>query len=592
MSSPVEIRRHGNRLWRAGAGALFLASALLATWPLALHMGRSIPRGTEPAATVPLFNLWTIWWNGAWPAADARGYWDAPIFAPHPAAFALSEPQPATMLVAPLQCLGAPPALGFNIYLLLALWLNGVATRQLLRRAGLGEPAAIGGGLFVQWLPFTHWQLGVLQLIPLFGEAWAILAMIRLVERPTLGRGAGLGLALAVSWFTCCHHALFFAVLLAASGGWLIASKCRSREFWRSLTAGVAVASVLIGPGAVSQYRLLRAERFQRGPEWDQQLSLQAGDLATTFHSPLPVERWIGMSPQGRWPASPGWVKCVLAAIGAVVGLGRAGRRRWTLFALTWTCAAALLAMGPNFRIGSAVPWEWLRSGVPGFEHVRNVFRFGLFAQLGVAWLAAGGIDALVGGFRERSDVTSDPDSARRRFPARRMVAAVAIVLGCVECWPLPQRLLALPSRARGWTWVDAVRERTPPDALLACLPFPVRLDVADFETETWWMFHQRHHGRALLNGYSGYFPDSYRELREGVQTFPDASSVERLGLAGATALAVDRQRVPDGGVELAGGGFVYERIFEGGIGGVDVYLRRDGEGRFGEASGRRQKGR
>jgi hypothetical protein len=200
--------------------AIYTASALLVTWPLARNLTTSIPRGTETAITVPLFNLWTLWWNAAW-FGESSGYWNAPIFAPTPAAFALSEPQPTMMTVAPLIWCGGPPALAYNVYLLLALILNGVATSQLLRAAGAGRVGAIAGGLFVQWLPFIQWQIGVLQLVPIFWETWTVLALIRIVERPTIHRGIVLGIAFGLAFWSCENLGLFFAVpLIVAARGW------------------------------------------------------------------------------------------------------------------------------------------------------------------------------------------------------------------------------------------------------------------------------------------------------------------------------------------------------------------------------------
>ena len=42
---------------------LFVLVAVWVTWPVAPHLTTAIPIGCEPASTVPLFNLWTMWWN-------------------------------------------------------------------------------------------------------------------------------------------------------------------------------------------------------------------------------------------------------------------------------------------------------------------------------------------------------------------------------------------------------------------------------------------------------------------------------------------------------------------------------------------------
>jgi hypothetical protein len=42
--------------WRATALGACLLAALLATWPLALHLASAVPLGTETAATIPIFD--------------------------------------------------------------------------------------------------------------------------------------------------------------------------------------------------------------------------------------------------------------------------------------------------------------------------------------------------------------------------------------------------------------------------------------------------------------------------------------------------------------------------------------------------------
>lgn len=58
----------------------YAIGALVATWPLPLHLASRVPTGTEPTATVPLFNLWSLRWNADRLAHLYSGYWRAPIF--------------------------------------------------------------------------------------------------------------------------------------------------------------------------------------------------------------------------------------------------------------------------------------------------------------------------------------------------------------------------------------------------------------------------------------------------------------------------------------------------------------------------------
>ena len=55
--------------------ALCLATALVQTAPLGLHLTTCIPFGNYPAPTVPRLNLWTLWWNADRLLHGDRGYW-------------------------------------------------------------------------------------------------------------------------------------------------------------------------------------------------------------------------------------------------------------------------------------------------------------------------------------------------------------------------------------------------------------------------------------------------------------------------------------------------------------------------------------
>jgi hypothetical protein len=69
---------------------LYLFLAIASTWPLAGALLTHLPLGMEAAATVPLFNVWTVWWNADRAASGFSGYWDAPIFYPTEKTFAFS----------------------------------------------------------------------------------------------------------------------------------------------------------------------------------------------------------------------------------------------------------------------------------------------------------------------------------------------------------------------------------------------------------------------------------------------------------------------------------------------------------------------
>lgn len=135
---------------------LCLLAAVATTWPLLPSIASALPLGTEHEATVPLFNLWTLWWDADRVPHGFQGLWKAPIFNPLEGTFTFSELlllQGVTL--SPLWLLGIPPAAIYNLAILLTLACNGLATGSLARALGAPRRAALLAALAGVTLPYT-----------------------------------------------------------------------------------------------------------------------------------------------------------------------------------------------------------------------------------------------------------------------------------------------------------------------------------------------------------------------------------------------------------------------------------------------------
>ena len=229
--------------------ALFLALTVAATWPVGHRAGTHIPIGSEPAATVPLLNLWTMWWNVDRIDQGYHDYWDAPIRYPTSGSFALSEPQPATGWIAwPLWHSLPGTAWVYNTLLILYLTLNGWISCQLLKRLRLAWLAAVTGGAMVCLLPLLHQQIGVFQLAALWGVVWTLLAIVRLRRRPALRHGLHLGVAFAVTYLLCSYYGLFLGMLLLCCSPLLLGRQLLTKRFWLAAATALLTAAGLVAP--------------------------------------------------------------------------------------------------------------------------------------------------------------------------------------------------------------------------------------------------------------------------------------------------------------------------------------------------------
>ncbi|MFQ5732016.1 MAG: hypothetical protein ACE5KM_08680, partial [Planctomycetaceae bacterium] len=555
---------------------LYVSAAVAVTWPAIIHFATALPGGTERVGTVPLFNAWTIWWNADSAARGFVGYWDAPIFHPTADSFAFSETQLTTLAVAPVVWVGGSPTVAYNVYLLGTLIANAWMGRRLLRQVGVNLLPAFLGGLMVELLPFVHWQLDVLQLVPLWGVLWTLAVAWRFGEKPQVRTGLAAGLAFGITYLACNHYGLFLSLLLLPACPLLLGRRLVEWQAWKKLLPGALLCSAVVAPVVLVQLRAVREHDMRRETDLVRRLSAEWGDYSTAFAPQLlPLPEISVPRRRADWPLSPGSLKWLLAAAGVLGGMIVKRFRRWTLFCIVMLSAAVLLSQGPKLRFGSAVPYHWLADVYPGLAQVRSIFRFAVFAQLTTALLAAQGL-ALLAEFLARrvfkSQVAAIPRSWNWRVAGA--TALTAVIGGCaaVEVWPTEQNLIAVPSLETHRSWIGWLRTHTRPDDVIAHAPFPRGGDVGDYEETAEWMYLQSFHGRRMVNGYSGFFPNGFRELKSAMQGFPDEWSFDALRNADVRFCIVRRDGTTGGPLPPSH----FRRVFADDRAGVDIYrLRR-----------------
>jgi len=565
----ISSRRAPKSTWFATL--LYIIVSIWSTWPLAASSGTNLPTGASHSATVPLFNLWTIWWNSDRVLDLLFNYWDAPIFFPGHTTFAFSEPQPATILVAPIIWVTGSRVLAHNVYLFLSLILNGVFARWLLRSAGLSAMLSIVGGAAVIALPIVHWQIEVVQLVPLWGILWTWKAALECGRQPNWRHGAEAGTAVGVAFFLCVHHGLFLMILLAPSV-WILVRRWRPRETLYTLLPAIAVSMVLVLPLGLKLHEVSTEYEFKRSAETSARLSASPGDYTASWGEHL-LDPGIVLARE-QWRLGPGAIRIGLALLGVVYGFRRRKWRRWTMFLVLNALLALALSQGPELAIAGWRPWEILARHVPGISQVRNVFRFAYFVQLSAVLLAVQGLHGLivcrrcfVRHWAENRAPTADSSTdrtvqqqttvsrfraARQKWTAARVWSLNAAVmtlsfLTIFESYPGRLVLAGVPDEKRNESWIELIRQRTPDGHGILCLPLAQGNRVSDFDLTTRWMYYGTFHAIPMVNGYSGFFPDTYFELRDEIgNVFPDAAMINHLRKSRVTFVVVLRSMFPD----------------------------------------------
>jgi hypothetical protein len=179
-------------------------------------------------------------------------------------------------------------------------------------------------------------------------------------------------------------------------------------------------------------------------------------------------------------------------------------------------------AVGVVLSFGTRLPgYETLYAATPLLQAIRAPVRFGYLGIVAVAMLAGFGAVAL----RRRL--------AERTWPP---VVAVLATLATIEALAAPIGLAHTEGVASIYSSI-----RNEPGAIVAELPLP---NPRTAFLNAPFMLNSTAHWKPMLNGYSGFLPDSYRNQYDTLSNFPDERSMAALHDLGVTHVFVHADRL------------------------------------------------
>ncbi|HLL50278.1 MAG TPA: glycosyltransferase 87 family protein, partial [Thermomicrobiales bacterium] len=236
--APRHLTRRG--FLHSGAVALaFAAATVLMTWPYAGNLG-----GVTVVGFDPFLQIWLSEWIQHALTTNPLALYDANIFYPFAQTLAYTDANvPGALLAAPLRFLTGDPLLTNSVMVLATFVVAATGVYALTLYLTQNHGAAFIVGLAYAFLPYrmVHlWHLNWLEgaFIP-----WMILALVRVFDRPSIGRGVVLGLLGAMLVLISFYFSVQIALVIAA---FAITSSLSSRhrpslELWRSLAVAMAV---------------------------------------------------------------------------------------------------------------------------------------------------------------------------------------------------------------------------------------------------------------------------------------------------------------------------------------------------------------
>jgi hypothetical protein len=214
----------------------------------------------------------------------------------------------------------------------------------------------------------------------------------------------------------------------------------------------------------------------------------------------------------------PGLTAIVLAAIGVASSQHADIPTRRRVRALAIIAVAGLwLSLGPSTAI-----YRWLYEVALPLRGIRAAARFAYLFLLVIALMAGFGIAWV--------------ERRVRRQHVQRWLIAAALILVTVEVWqgPVPVEPFA------GVPRIYTLLRDAPSPVLLVEMPFyPAD---AMFENGEY-VLNATAHWQPVMNGYSGFTPDSYRARADLMWFFPEARAIASIHREGATHVMVHLER-------------------------------------------------
>jgi len=369
----------------------------------------------------------------------------------------------------------------------------------------------------------TLTRLAHVQGLHIYGLPLALLAADRVITGS--GRRAWVWVAvwMTVMAYTSGYLVVFGAAMVAVAlltriGEW----RRRALPVLGGFGLAAATATLAILPVYLPYRRVARTEHMVRPLEAVSEYSATlAGYLASagTVH----ISTWSGRFFKDPVDSFfPGFVVIALALVAAWAARrapasddpfdGRRLRRRVVML-------GGIAVTGLVLSLGTRTPvYGWVYAIFPPMQGLRAAARFGNLFLLGMAALAGIGLAWL--------------RAARPRSRRRAAMAVLLVIVANVESLRAPFEY----RRFRGISPLYDLIAREPGRVVLAEMPFYPRQAV--FENAAY-VLNSTAHWRPLMNGYSGYTPESYARAADAIWYFPEDRAIAAMRRAGVTHVMV-----------------------------------------------------
>lgn len=503
----------------------FLVVTIVMTYPLILNMGSGVRDLGDP-----LLNIWILdsTLNKA-SNLNFGSYFDMNIFYPHKNTLAYSEHLFTQSLIAfPIFLFVKNPVFVYNFVLLFSFFSSCLGMYFLVRYLTQNSSAAILAGLIYGFSPFMFAHLFHLQVITAGGIPLAFLFLHKFFQSETfknlllfsffyilqvLANGY---YALYLTFFAGIYFLLFF----------VFKQKYKDRRFWIKAAAVLIIIFVCLAPFFSQYLHVKKTMGFSR--------SIGAYANLKSYLSTSPVNRIYGKLTlpirELENELFPGFTVFFLAFAGCLFSLKRKTNNN-LFFKNPLPVYMGILVLSFLFTFGPKGPYMILYKFVPGFSSLRVASRFYIFVIFSLAVLAAYGYKGI----------------AARLFPHKQKNRILIVLLASLlllEFFSSPIPLDTVPTQKNIPTVYKWLAQRDEIHNLIE-LPLPMPKEPIG-PIECLRIYYSIYHRKNIVNGYSGYFPPMYNELRKRWQTNSFLQNIQDLRMIGVDHILFHSHLFPE----------------------------------------------
>jgi hypothetical protein len=289
------LARRAGPIGPAGAAAIYLAVAIVFTWPLAAGLTRDIPWDLGDS----LLNAWILAWDAnrlmrfIGGDIDAiRNFWNANIFYPEPLTLAYSEHLFAQAVqILPVYAVTGNIILSYNLLFLSTFVLSGLGMFLFVREITGSARAGFVAGLVYAFAPYRVPQFSHLQVISSQWMPFVLYGLRRYFVTRRITPLVGAGAALIAQNLSNGYFLLFFAPFVLAYALFEIATRklWADARVWGALAATAAIVTAVTLPFLLPYLEL---RRLGFGPRVLNEVKAFSADVFSYWTSPIESRLW------------------------------------------------------------------------------------------------------------------------------------------------------------------------------------------------------------------------------------------------------------------------------------------------------------